>query len=305
MINDLNNEALCAVPKEAKIWDVVKNLGSMKALGPDGFSTIFFQQFWRITKMEVIGTVRKFFQSGYLLKELKYTHIVRIPKIENPTLVSHYCLISLCNVTYKIISKLLANQLKVVIHKLISKSQSAFVLGQRIQDNIILVNEIMHTFKKKRGRGGLMALKVDTEKAYDKVNWSFLMEIMRCCGFSQFWRHMIFQFISTPLFSILLNGSPFGFFQSQRGLGKETPKLGWQVIKEPKCLWIQAVKAKYLESSSFLEYQDKPDVSWIWKGVERTRELVIHNLYWKVKSGKKTLIWNHPWVPNVRVIYQD
>lgn len=76
-------------------------------------------------------------------------------------------------------------------------------------------------------------------------------------------------------------------------------KLGWQVIKEPECLWVQAVKAKYLGNSSFLEYQDKPDVSWIWKGVERARELVIHNLHWKVKSGRQTLIWNHLWVPSV------
>lgn len=76
-------------------------------------------------------------------------------------------------------------------------------------------------------------------------------------------------------------------------------KLGWQVISNPECLWVKAVIAKYLRNSSFLEYQRKADVSWIWQGVEKTRELIIRNLHWKVKNGRQTLIWQHPWVPHV------
>lgn len=160
----------------------------------------------------------RFFQTGYLLKEINHTNVALIPKIENPSMVTHYRPISLCNVVYKIISKLLANRLRKVIHRLIAKTQIAFVPGRRIQDNIILVNKTMHTLKRKQGHGGLMALKIYMEKAFDKVDWGFLMEIMRCLGFSSFWRQMIFPCISLSSFSIMLNGSPFNFFKSRRGL---------------------------------------------------------------------------------------
>lgn len=183
VISSEDNELLCAAPEEAEISTVVKSLGPTKAPGPDGFSAISFQQFWRIIKLEVVSMVKKFFQTGFLLMEFNHTNITLIPNIESPTLVTHYRPISLYNVAYKIIAKLLANRLQLVIHKILSHSQSAFVLGRRIQDNIILVNEIMHTLKKKRGRGSLMALKIDIEKAYDKVDWGFLLEIMRCCVF--------------------------------------------------------------------------------------------------------------------------
>lgn len=145
IISDQDNQSLCVILDADEVWDVVKNLGPTKALGPDGFSPVIFQKFWRIVKDDVIGLVIRFFRSGFILKELNQTNVVLFPKNENPTLVTHYHPISLRNVAYKIIAKLLANRLRKVIHKLVSSSQSAFVPGRRIQDNVILVNEIMHS----------------------------------------------------------------------------------------------------------------------------------------------------------------
>ena len=79
-------------------------------------------------------------------------------------------LVKLCNVVYKIISKILAARLKPPLHKLIYPLQAAFVPNRTIQENSILVHEIFHTMKKKQGRGGLMAIKIDMEKAYDKMS---------------------------------------------------------------------------------------------------------------------------------------
>lgn len=119
---------------------------------------------------------------------------------------------------YKIISKILAVRLKGVLHRLISHNQNAFVPHRHIQDNLILVNEVMQLLKSKSGWDGLLAVKIDMEKAYDKVDWDFLMSIMRAFGFNSQWCHWIYQCISTVSFSILLNGSPYGFFRPKCGL---------------------------------------------------------------------------------------
>jgi hypothetical protein len=131
--------------------------------------------------------------------------------------------ISLCNIVYKIISKILANRLKVHLPKIISPLQSAFVPNRNIQDNTILAHELLHFFKAKRGKGGFMFLKMDMEKAFDRMEWNFLLAILDKLGFSSIWISWIRVCISTPSFSILLNGSPFGFIFPGRGLRQGDP----------------------------------------------------------------------------------
>lgn len=123
----------------------------------------------------------------------------------------------------KIIAKILANRLRPLLSKLISPMQAGFVPGRLIQENTILVHEIIHSMKKKQGHGGLMAFKLDIEKTHDKVEWSYLMMALKCFDFSSHWIQLISQCISTISYSILLNGSPYGFFHPQRGLGPGDP----------------------------------------------------------------------------------
>lgn len=94
---------------------------------------------------------QKLFAIGFLLKELNHTNIVLIPKQDHPSVVTHFHAISLCNVSYKIISKILAARLKSIIPWLVTGFQNAFVPNRSIQENSILVNEIMHTLKRKQG----------------------------------------------------------------------------------------------------------------------------------------------------------
>ena len=93
--------------------------------------------------------LRDFFHNGHLLKEINKTFITLIPKLESPKASHHYRLISLCNVSYKIIAKIMANRVKTLLNKIISPLEGAFAPGRLINDNIMLAHEIMHSFKKK------------------------------------------------------------------------------------------------------------------------------------------------------------
>jgi hypothetical protein len=115
--------------------------------------------------------VKAFFHSGFLLKSLNHTFITLIPKTNTLELVSQFRPISLCNVTYKIISKLMVNRLKPFMDILITPFQNAFIQGRQITDNIILAQEVFEFLKKKhRGKWGFCALKLDMNKAYDRVS---------------------------------------------------------------------------------------------------------------------------------------
>ena len=92
--------------------------------------------------------------------------------------------ISLCNVSYKIISKVLANRLKPILSTIILENQSAFVLGCLITDNVLVAFQIMHYLKKKKGKESYMTVKLDMSKAYDRVEWCFLKKVMERMGFN-------------------------------------------------------------------------------------------------------------------------
>ncbi|KAL0325123.1 UNVERIFIED_CONTAM: putative mitochondrial protein [Sesamum radiatum] len=110
---------------------------------------------------------------------LNSTHLVLIPKCKTPEFLSQFRPISLCNVIYKIASKVIANRLRVFLDRIISPVQSAFVPGRLISDNVLLSFELNHFLNTKtRGEWGWMVLKLDVSKAYDKVEWSFLEQVM-------------------------------------------------------------------------------------------------------------------------------
>ena len=211
-------ESLCAIPSDDEIKSIAFSFASSKSPGPDGMLAIFYKSYWVTVGKEVIAMVQSFFASGLILKEMNHTFITLIPKTPNPSSVHQFRPISLCNLSYKIISKTLANRLKILLPKLITPWQAASIHGRNIQDNSIIAHEIFHTLHQKcTGSSGLAALNIDLEKAFDKVEWSFLLFIFKQFGFSEKWIQMIYQCISTP-YSILINGSPEGFFTSSQGI---------------------------------------------------------------------------------------
>ena len=153
-----------------EIKEAVFQMAPTKAPGPDGMNAVFYQKFWHIVGDNVVSVVLDFFNSGCMVSSLNYTNIVLIPKEKQPEKMSDFCPISLCNVMYKIISNVLANHLKQILPPVISPTQSAFVPGRLITNNVLLAYETLHAkhTRKKRKKGSL-ALKLDISKAYDWV----------------------------------------------------------------------------------------------------------------------------------------
>ena len=138
--------------------------------GPDSMSPIFYKSFWHIVGGDVTSVVLNALNSGVVPKSLNSTFIALIPKVKHPKRVADFCPISLCNVVYKLISKVLVNRLKMFLASAISESQSAFLSSRLISDNVLVAFETLHYLKRKtNGKVGQMVLKLDMSKAYEKV----------------------------------------------------------------------------------------------------------------------------------------
>ena len=144
-----------------------------------------------------------------------------IPKEKRPITIDRFRRISLCNTSYKILSKILATRLKKVMGRIISDTQGGFIARRQILDNIIIVQEAIHTSMEKKQQG--MAIKLDMENAFDRVNHFFLFASMEKFGFSQRFIRWIKACISSPCIAPLVNGRPTKFFQATRGIRHGCP----------------------------------------------------------------------------------
>ena len=124
-------------------------IGDMKAPGPNGLHAVFYKRFWHILGEELTDEVLEAVQMRKVPAGWNHTNIVLIPKVDSPEAITQFRPISLCNVVYKIISKMHANRLKKVLPEIISPTQSAFVPGRLITYNVLIAYECFHAIKKK------------------------------------------------------------------------------------------------------------------------------------------------------------
>jgi len=218
------NTHLMSPVTEKEVYDAIFQLGAAKAPGPDSLPGMFYRHHWNTIKHTIIKTVQDFFESGHMPLNLNRTVLTLVPKVHRPESIDQYRPISLCNFAYKIISKVMANRLKCWLPTLITPEQAAFVSGRQIQDNIMVVQEVIHQFKiRSKSNKFNLILKTDMQKAYDRVEWDFIAACLKQLGFTDRWVMLVMACITTVSFTIRFSGELLPSFKPTRGLRQGDP----------------------------------------------------------------------------------
>ncbi|CAJ2637088.1 unnamed protein product [Trifolium pratense] len=220
-LNTADNLLLLAPFTLEEVREVVWSSDGNKCPGPDGFNFNFLTTCWEIVKFDIMDFFSEFYNKSSLPKAITASFIALIPKKDHPQVLSDYRPICLVSSLYKILSKVLAARLKKVLGKLISKVQSAFLPNRQILDGVLVVNELLDLAKRRKDK--CLFFKVDFERAYDTVNWNFLEYMMVRMGFAEGWRQWIRACVFQSSMSVLVNGSPTGDFNVDKGLRQGDP----------------------------------------------------------------------------------
>ena len=204
-----------------EIEEALKMTEKTKAPGPDGINAGVIELLWLVMKDEVLNVFRQFHSTCVLPPGSNSSFIALIPKITNVTQPSDFRPISLMNALVKLLSKVLANRLKLVMTILVSQHQSAFIKGRQISDGILITSEIISLLQNRKTRG--LVFKIDFEKAFDRVNWDFVFDIFNAMNFGSKWIGWVRSIFTSSRISILVNGSPTQEFTPSRGLRQGDP----------------------------------------------------------------------------------
>ncbi|GJU20617.1 RNA-directed DNA polymerase, eukaryota, reverse transcriptase zinc-binding domain protein [Tanacetum coccineum] len=199
------------------VWDC----GVDKSPGPDGYTFGFYRRYWTFLEDDVVEAVLYFFNHGQFLKSSNSSFITLIPNTQEAKMMKDFRPITLIGSLYKIIAKILANRLVVVLEDLVFDVQSAFVAKRQILDGLFILNELFKWCKMKKKH--TMIFKVDFEKAYDSVRWDYFDDVLKMFGFGEKWCGWIQNCLLSSKGSVIVNGSPTKEFQFHRGLKQGDP----------------------------------------------------------------------------------
>lgn len=198
-------------------------IDSDKAPGPDGFTAAFFKENWVILENDFTDAIMEFFTKGLLLRKLNHTILTLIPKKAHEPGVRDYRPIALTNVIYKCITKIITNRIGPCLQHIISPAQAAFIKGRSIMDNIFLAQELVRQYGRTQQISPRAMMKIDLQKAFDSVSWSFLHHALIGLNFHPHIIYWIMTCVTCPTFTIALNGGTHGFIHGKRGLRQGDP----------------------------------------------------------------------------------
>ncbi|KAL0788341.1 hypothetical protein Bca101_004587 [Brassica carinata] len=208
---------LCSISSVEDIKNTVFILPKNKTPGPDGFSSEFFCSSWSVVGPDLISAVQDFFRNPSMPHQLNATVIALVPKSPGVAKLSDFRPISLCNTGYKVISKILSERLKCITPLAVQRNHVDFVKGRQLCENILLAAELVDDFNKP-GQLTQGCLQIDITKAYDNVDWRFLLNILKALELPEVFVEWIRLCYMTPYYSVCLNGELVGFFPGKKGL---------------------------------------------------------------------------------------
>lgn len=184
-VTEQENEILQAPFTQEEIKEAFFSCYAEGSPGPDGLSFLFYQTFWDVIKADLCSLFRDFYEGKLDLFRINFALLTLIPKVDEARDMKNFRPISLTNCSFKIFSKVLTIRLGVVCQRLVAEEQTTFIKGRYILESVVIAHEVVHSLHKEK-EGGVI-LKLDYEKSYDRVSWSFLFKVLESRGFSDKW----------------------------------------------------------------------------------------------------------------------
>lgn len=198
-----------------------------KCPGPDGFPLEFFKKFWPEIHPILMPTIKNILKDGIPPSWKQASISLLLKKDKNPQDCSSYRPISLLNVDYKIIAKILARRLENILPKIINPDQAGFVKSRHGTDNVRCALNIIHYLNTYKIPAFIISL--DAEKAFDRVEWPFLFAVLEKFGLGPKFINLVKALYSDPVVAVNTNGLMSEGFPSAQRLQAGVPFVALQV----------------------------------------------------------------------------